>query len=138
MLVLSRGYLLSLAVVDQQGPWVADVIYIFDEAFNLYWMSTPDRRHSLAIDGGYSQVAGAIAVTQGARMPDEGLQISGVATRVEHPSKDLLEKWMAKKEKASTHDMGTVLEEHVWYKLVPEKMELIYQEKFEHNRQAVR
>lgn len=135
--VLDLGYLLSLAIVDEQGSWVADVIYIFDDEFNLYWMSTPHRRHSRAIDSGSTRVAAAIAVTQGPEMPDEGLQISGVAQCVADPSVELLKRWMNKKQKEYTPDMGTVLEDHVWYKLTPDRIELIYQEKFGYDRQRV-
>lgn len=136
--VLDRGYLLSLGIVDDDGPWVADVIYIFDDDFNLYWMSTPKRRHSKAIDGGHNRVAAAIAVTQGPEMPDEGLQISGVAERLDEPSLELLKLWMKKKKEPVTTAIGAVLTGHVWYKLVPDRIELIYQEKFEYNRQKVR
>ncbi|MBI4257190.1 hypothetical protein HY626_04005 [Candidatus Uhrbacteria bacterium] len=135
--VLERGFLMSLGIVDEQDPWVADVIYIFDEDLNLYWMSTTERRHSRAIDGGYDRVAAAIAVTQGSDQPDEGLQISGVAKRVDDPSVELLKQWMKKKGKDYTPDMGAVLEEHVWYQLIPDHIELIYQEKFGYNRQKV-
>ncbi len=135
--VFERGYLMSLGIVDEQGPWVADVIYISDEGFNLYWMSTADRRHFKAIDGGLDRVAAVITVTQGPEMPDEGLQISGVAQRVSKPSLDLLKTWMKKKKEPVTSAIGAVLTGHIWYKLVPDRIELIYQEKFGYNRQKV-
>ena len=114
------------------------MIYVHDDDFNLYWMSQPTRRHSKAIDGGQSQVAAAIAVTQRPDQPDEGLQMSGVASRVEFTSSDLLQQWMKKKAKVYTPNMGVVLEDHVWYKLAPDRIELIYQKLFEYNRQRVR
>ena len=137
-LVLDRGYLMSLGIVDEQGPWVADVIYIFDDDFNLYWMSQPTRRHSQAIDSGSNRVAVAIAVTQGPEQPDEGLQISGTAQRIDVRDSSLLKLWMNKKQKEYLPEMGTVLDEHVWYKLTPDCIELIYQEKFDYNRQKVK
>ncbi len=136
--VLQRGYLVTLAVQDDNGVWAADVIYIFDEDLNFYWMSKPERRHSKAIDDGHNHVAGAIAVTQGPEMPDEGLQISGVAQRVQNPSDDLLKQWMKKMQRAFDSGLGIVLDEHVWYKLVPDRIELIYQKLFEYERQRVR
>lgn len=135
--VLERGYLMSLGIVDDDGPWVADVIYIFDDDFNLYWMSTTHRRHSKAIDGGHNRVAAAIAVTQGPEMPDEGLQISGVAQRLDKPSLELLKSWMKKKKEPVKTAIGAVLTGHVWYKLTPDRIELIYQEKFGYDRQRV-
>ena len=101
------------------------------------WMSTPRRRHSQAIDSGSNRVAAAIAVTQGPDQPDEGLQISGVAQRVGEPSLDLLKSWMKKKKEPVTTAIGAVLTGHVWYKLIPDRIELIYQEEFEYNRQKV-
>ena len=47
--VLEKGYLMSLATVDDGGVWVADVIFIYDDALNIYWMSDSDVRHSKAI-----------------------------------------------------------------------------------------
>ncbi|MFA4845466.1 MAG: hypothetical protein WC654_02825 [Patescibacteria group bacterium] len=136
--VLERGYLLSLGIADENGPWVADVIYVHDDDFNLYWMSTSDRRHSRALDGGHRRVAGAIAITPGPDEPDEGLQMSGLAQQIENPSSDLLRQWMEKKRKDYSVDMGIALPEHVWYKLTPDRIELIYQEKFGYERQRVR
>ncbi len=129
---------MSLCIVDEQGPWVADVIYIADEDFNLYWMSTTKRRHSEAIDGGHDQVAATITVTQSADQPDEGLQISGVAKRLEKPSANLLKQWMKKMGKLYVPGMGLLLDDHAWYQLTPDRIELIYQEKFGYDRQTVR
>lgn len=135
--VLERGYLMSLAIADEMGPWVADVIYVFDEELNLYWMSKPTRRHSKAIDAGDRRVAVAIAVTQGPDQPDEGLQISGIAQREQNPSNTLLKQWMKKMQRAFDAELGIVLDEHVWYKLTPERIELIYQKQFGYNRQHI-
>ena len=136
--VLEHGYLLSLGVSDEHGPWVADVIYVFDEDLNLYWMSSKERRHSRAIDEGYNRVAAAIGVTHGPDQPDEGLQISGTASRIEHSPLDLLQQWMRKKRKPVTSAIGAVLTGHEWYKLIPDRIELIYGAKFGHERQKVR
>lgn len=47
--ILEKGYLMSLATVDEGGVWVADVIYVYDDAFTLYWMSSLEVRHSQAL-----------------------------------------------------------------------------------------
>jgi uncharacterized protein YhbP (UPF0306 family) len=60
--VLGKGHLMSLATVDNGGVWVSDVIYVYDDNLNIYWMSDPDVRHSQAIVKN-SQVA-AIAKSQ--------------------------------------------------------------------------
>ena len=61
--VLEQGYLMSLGTVDDRGVWVADVIYVFDDDLNLYWMSKTFRRHSETIDKTNSQVAGTITIS---------------------------------------------------------------------------
>lgn len=128
---------MSLGIVDEDGPWVADVIYIYDEAFNIYWMSQPTRRHSQAIDGGKQDVAATITVTQGPDQSDEGLQISGKAQRVSSPSTDLLKMWMKKKKRPWTSALGAVMTNHVWYKIVPDRIELIHEVAFGRDRQKV-
>ena len=57
--ILENAHLMSLATRDDGGLWVADVIFVYGDDLNLYWMSDPDCRHSQAIpknDG----VAGSI------------------------------------------------------------------------------
>ena len=135
---LERGYLMSLAVNDADGIWVADVIYIHDDDLNIYWMSRTNRRHSQAIDGGSDRVAATITVTHGPQDPDEGLQISGRGKQLTEPPLDLLKTWMAKKRKQDQYDAAQiVLDEHVWYQLIPDKIELINQEQFGYDRQTV-
>ncbi|NQV90216.1 hypothetical protein HQ487_02305 [Candidatus Uhrbacteria bacterium] len=135
--VLGRGYVMSLGIVDENGPWVADVIYVFDEELNVYWMSKTVRRHSLAIDGQYSRVAVTITVTHSAHQLDEGVQMAGMAMQVENPSEELIKQWMEKKQKMYVSEMGVVLPDHVWYKFIPDKIKLIHEEKFGYERQDV-
>lgn len=47
--VLEQTYLMSLGIQDDGGVWVSDVIFIYDENLNIYWMSDPEARHSRAI-----------------------------------------------------------------------------------------
>jgi uncharacterized protein YhbP (UPF0306 family) len=35
--ILEKGHLMSLATVDDGGVWVADVVYIYDDNFNIYF-----------------------------------------------------------------------------------------------------
>ena len=79
--VLDQGYLMSLGTVDEGGVWVADVIYIHDDDFNIYWMSDPDVRHSQALLTN-KQVSGTITTSR----PKEnniGIQFSGIAEKIE-------------------------------------------------------
>ena len=135
---LEHGYLMSLATTDDDGVWVADVIYVYDDDLNLYWMSKTTRRHSQAIEQN-SQVAATITVTSGPQEMDEGLQISGHAQQMTEPPSSLLKSWMTKKRKQDQYDAAQiVLDEHVWYQLVPDRIELIHQEHFDYDRQTVK
>src|SRR3989344_3875554 len=73
---LSKGHLMSLATLDDGGLWVADVIYIYDDNLNIYWMSYPNVRHSKAIEKN-GQVAGSITVTCYGEEPEEGEDVLG-------------------------------------------------------------
>lgn len=135
--VLETGYLFSLSTVDDEGHWVADVIYTYDDELNIYWMSKPWRRHSKAIDENGSSVAGAIALTQGPDDPDMGLQLSGKASQVEEIPWSSVVRYFTKRKKPVPQSSEDFLGEHLWYKLVPSRIELIYQPEFGYERQTV-
>src|SRR3989344_1619917 len=95
--VLEKGDLMSLGVTDDGGVWVFDVIYIFDEGLNLYWMSDPAVRHSKAIFKN-PKVAGTIT----ANLPKEhnlGIQFAGQAQKIDGPRHDLAVKHFTKRKK---------------------------------------
>ena len=50
---LQSETVLTLSVNDDQGPWTAPVLYVADEALNLYFLSSSSTRHiaSLPEDG---------------------------------------------------------------------------------------
>lgn len=80
--VLESGYLISLGTVDDGGVWVSELIYVYDDDLNIYWMSKPISRHSDAIQKN-SGVAGTITVSNSISDPDLGLQIAGEVMKVE-------------------------------------------------------
>ncbi len=121
--VLEKGYLMSLATVDSGGVWVSDVIYIFDEDLNIYWMSKDFRRHSQAIELN-SNVAGTITVSANGE-DNLGIQFSGMAAKIEEARYDLVQKFYTKKNKPVPAETGDFLKGHAWYQLKPEKIELI-------------
>ena len=79
--ILSKGYVMSLATLDDGGIWVSDVVYVFDRNFNIYWISQVSTRHSKAIEEN-SKIAATITTSvHGGK--NEGLQIEGKAEKVE-------------------------------------------------------
>jgi uncharacterized protein YhbP (UPF0306 family) len=127
--VLEKGHLMSLGIVDGGGPWVADVIYVFDDEFNLYWMSDPDARHSQALLDSPS-VAGTITVSNAKQEPNLGIQFAGIARKLEGSRSDLALKHFAKRGKPAPQEDADVLQGDAWYELVPKKIELIDEEHF--------
>jgi uncharacterized protein YhbP (UPF0306 family) len=130
--VLEKGYLMSLGTVDSGGAWVADVIYIHDDDLNIYWMSDPDVRHSKAVFEN-PRVAATITVN----LPEEdnlGIQVAGTAEKIDGARFDLAKKHFAKRRKPEPREADDVLQGHSWYRLRPEKIELINEALFGFNK----
>lgn len=126
--VLEQGYLMSLATLDDGGVWAADVIYIHDGNFNIFWMSNPDARHSRAILT-RSQVAGTITVSDSGE-DNLGIQFSGMAMKIDGPRFNLALKHYEKRKKPAPKDTDDVLGGDSWYQLSPSKIELIHEKLF--------
>lgn len=123
--VLDKGYLLSLATTDDGGVWVADVIFVHDDEFRIYWMSDPESRHSRAIAVN-PQVAGAITVS-GRGQDNIGIQFAGTAERIAGPRHDLAVKHFTKRDKPAPAEDADVLEGDSWYVVRPTRIDLIYE-----------
>jgi uncharacterized protein YhbP (UPF0306 family) len=131
--VLEKGYLMSLATLDDGGVWVADVIYVHGDAFNIYWMSDPKARHSKAVVE-HSAIAGTITVS-GQGENNLGIQFSGVAYKLEGPRYDLAKKHYAKRKKSEPKESDDVLEGDSWYMLKPTHIDLIHEKHFGFEKQ---
>ena len=134
---LSTSYLMSLGIVDSEGPWVADVIFVHDDEFNVYWMSRSNRRHSLAIASN-PNVAAAITATMKPGDPDSGVQMSGKAEMIDSVPREIALKYFRKRNKSEPAEDFVVLDEHNWYVLRPSRIELIDETHFGYDRQKVR
>ena len=126
--ILDKGYLMSLATIDEGGVWVCDVIYIYDDDLNIYWMSDPDVRHSQAILKN-NKVAGTITVS-GQGEDNEGIQFEGIAEKIEGPRFDLATKHFTKRGRDLPGETDDVLDRDSWYILKPSKIDLIYEKSF--------
>lgn len=135
--VLEKGYLISLATVDDDGVWVADVIYVCDDSFNIYWMSQEGARHSRALLQN-NQVAGAITITAKPQEDDVGLQLEGVAEKIEGDILEMAIKHRLKRGKPTLIKEGEALDEGgSWYRLKPSRIELIYEPLFGFERKSL-
>ncbi|OHB08652.1 MAG: hypothetical protein A3I19_01230 [Candidatus Zambryskibacteria bacterium RIFCSPLOWO2_02_FULL_38_13] len=122
--VLEKTHLMSLAVKDDGGVWVADVIFIFDENLNIYWMSDPDVRHSKAILNN-ENVAGTITASTKSKELNLGIQFSGVAKKIDGQRYDLALKHLKKRNHPEPKETDDVLEGDSWYQLTPIKIDLV-------------
>jgi uncharacterized protein YhbP (UPF0306 family) len=59
---LTKTVHMSLATVKENKPWVCEVHFAYDDELNLYWRSSPDRRHSKELENN-PNVAGNIVAT---------------------------------------------------------------------------
>jgi len=134
--VLDKTHLMSLAVSDENGPWVADLIFIHDKNLNVYWMSDPKTRHSMAILKNH-RVAASITASTKSKEPNFGGQIEGVAAQLKGIQFDLLIKHLAKRgyQKPKLSEAKKILDGDLWYKLKTFKIGLIDEENFGYERQ---
>ncbi len=133
--VLKKGYLMSLATVDDSGVWVCDVIYIFDEDLNIYWMSKDFRRHSKAVEKN-TNVAGTITVST-IQEDNLGIQFSGTAQKITEVRYDLAESFYKKLGEPVPKETDDYLKGHIWYQLKPQKIELIDEKLFGFEKQKL-
>ena len=115
--VLRRGRLMSLATIDESGPWVSDLIYVHDDSFCLYWISRVGRRHSLAIA---SHPHAACSITIEKLKKDLGLQMEGKAQQLNAAPVVADAYW-----KKRGAPKVPISDEHAWYQFTPTKIELL-------------
>ena len=128
--VLEEGYLLSLATVDDGGVWVSDVIYVYDDQMNIYWLSQISARHSKAISKN-NQVAGTITISNKPEEKNIGLQLKGVAEKIDGDILEIAVKHRQKRGKPAPTKLGEILDQgESWYRLRPKMIELIYEPLF--------
>lgn len=137
--VLAKTHLMSLGVVDAQGPWVADVVFIYDDDMNIYWMSDPEARHSKAILKN-NRVAGSITHSTQSKEPNFGIQFEGVAEQLEGVQFQLLIKHLAKRKhpQPDLSQAAKILDGDMWYKVTPTLIGLIDEENFGYDRQMLK
>lgn len=135
--VMDEAYVISLGTVDDGGVWVSDLVYVHDDELNIYWLSKPDTRRSRAIASN-PNVAGSITKTTSRGEQGVGLQVAGVAEKLEGDVAELAEKHHMKTGKSMQEFLGEAYDPgEVWYKLTPKKIELYYEPKFGFEKQTI-
>jgi uncharacterized protein YhbP (UPF0306 family) len=124
--ILEQGYLMSLATSDADGLWVSDVVYVFDEYFNLYWLSMPDTRHSQAIIKN-NQIACSITISNNQGEANVGIQVAGTAQKLETNDLELATRHLAKRKREISDAQAILSKGQSWYKLTPKLIDVIYE-----------
>lgn len=128
--VLEKGYIMSLATIDDGGPWVADVMYIADDDLKIYWLSSASTRHSKAILAS-PRVAGTITIKNAPSEDNLGVQFSGIASKIDDPRPDLSKKHRTRRGKPLPAEGEDIRErDESWYVIKPKIIELIYEPLF--------
>ena len=130
--ILADGFVMQLATIDAQGPWVASLVYVHDR-LDLYWVSTADSRHSKSLSAD-SRVAVNIVADSGTDK-ERALQIKGTAIRIEGPLFELEQRLQSKRGMPVPQTPGAILVDgYEWYKFVPAEFGIIYNTLFGYDR----
>lgn len=134
--IYQEGFVVNLGVADAEGPWVAPVVYVFDDDLNLYWVSLPDARHSRAIKAN-GRVAATIVVSHETKH-ERALQVEGNAILLNDMLLEREQRLERKRGVAVPAKAGeSLVKGHQWYKLMPTKIGLLHSEKFGYARQEL-
>ncbi len=79
---LKEARLMQVATAKDNQPWVCNVYFAFNNDLNLYWISTPQRRHSQEIETN-EKVAGTIVLPHILGQKVRGIQFQGVGRKAE-------------------------------------------------------
>lgn len=135
--VLEKGHLMSLATTSNEcGIWVSDVVYVFDEDLNIYWMSNPNVRHSKSILENQN-VAGSITISNKSKESNLGIQFSGIAQKIDGQRFDLAKKHLKKRSYPEPKEGDDVLHGSSWYVLKPTRIDLIDEDLWGYKKKSI-
>lgn len=135
--VLAKGYVLSLGTADEDGPWVSDVLYVCDADWSVYWASSPQSRHSKAIER-LGQAAATVTISTGPGQKDLGVQMAGPASRRGRDlGPGLVLKYLRKYRPGLSEVSTALIGGQDWYVLSPRYVVLVDQARYGFARQRV-
>lgn len=70
----SDAPVMQIATVSDDKPWIASVYFVADSELNVYWLSWPQRRHSVEVSAN-AQVAATVVIKTD--RPVIGVQLEG-------------------------------------------------------------
>lgn len=113
---------MQVATAKDNQPWACSVYFAYDDNLNLFWISTPQRRHSQEIEQN-EKVAGTIVLPHTPGDKVRGLQFQGIAKKLIHPNEmkhaiEVYAKRMGMKEKRQ-QDILMGKDNHAPYMIQP-------------------
>lgn len=130
---LKEGFMMMLATLNGDQPWATTVYFAADDQLNLYWVSTPERRHSQELASNF-KAAAAIPLDANPSAPNVGVQAQGLAglvvdrLEIERAIKLYAEKFNSGDEYVENFLAGK--DEHRLYKLAPSLLVLFDEKNF--------
>ena len=79
---LQSAFLMQVSTARNNQPWACSIYFAADKHMNLYWLSKPDRRHSLEISEN-EHVAGTIVLPHTPGDKVRGIQFQGNAKELQ-------------------------------------------------------
>ncbi len=127
---LKEARMMQVATAQGNQPWACTVYFAFDPYFNLYWISSTDRRHSQDIDAN-NMVAGTIVLPHTPGGPVRGIQFEGTAEALrEKTAATLGMEYYAERFDMDTQRANDIIQGsdgHICYKIKP-KMIVLFDE----------
>lgn len=122
---------IQLATLHDGKPWICTVWFVYDNELNLYWLSLPDRRHSLDIALS-PDVAAAIAIKTDD--PTVGIQMKGRAEVVSDNSivEETMDRYYQKYGQGDKFYKNFIdgKNQHQLYKLCPNEITIFDESKY--------
>jgi uncharacterized protein YhbP (UPF0306 family) len=133
---LKEAKLMQVVTSKDNQPWACTVYFAYDKQFNLYWISTPQRRHSQELKAN-NKVAGTIVLPHTPGDKVRGLQFEGVAEELnERSTAEPAMKYYADRFNMKTERVEAILnhqDAHLPYKITPNQYVLFDEVNFPDN-----
>jgi len=128
--ILDNSYLMSLSTCADNKPWTCDLVFVYSNNFEIFWLSKSITRHSTNILNN-PNVSATITLSCNQGEDNKGLQIEGKSFLVKGLLPEMAIKHLNKRKK-HLDDFKNILKirDERWYKLVQDNIELIYEPLF--------
>lgn len=122
---VNEAIIMQIATAKNNQPWACTVHFANDEDFHLFWISTPERRHSQEIEQN-DKVAGTIVLPHTKDQKPRGLQFEGIAKKItdKQEQQHAMDVFAVKRGLPNERKQNILAgkDNHVLYQIVPNKI----------------